>query len=70
VAGSILARERRLGWGLVAPALLWTLAFFVLPFLAMLTLSFAHMEGRTIVAGFAPAITCGPSPTGRWSRRW
>jgi spermidine/putrescine transport system permease protein len=28
-------REHRLGWGLVAPALLWTLAFFVLPFAGM-----------------------------------
>ena len=46
--------ERKLGWGLAAPALLWTLAFFVLPFLAMFVLSFAHMEGRTIVQGFDP----------------
>ena len=46
--------ERRLGWGLAAPALLWTLAFFVLPFLAMVVLSFAHMEGRQVVQGFDP----------------
>ncbi|WP_338401996.1 ABC transporter permease [Paragemmobacter straminiformis] len=46
------AKERRLGWGLVAPALVWTGAFFVLPFVAMLALSFAHMEGRTVVHGF------------------
>lgn len=46
------ARERRLGWGLVAPALIWTGAFFVLPFAAMVALSFAHMEGRTVVHGF------------------
>lgn len=41
-----------MGWGLVAPALIWTGAFFVLPFAAMVALSFAHMEGRTIVRGF------------------
>ncbi len=46
--------ERRLGWGLAAPALLWTLAFFVLPFLAMVVLSFAHMEGRQVVQGLDP----------------
>jgi spermidine/putrescine transport system permease protein len=50
-----LARnERRLGWGLVAPALVWTAAFFVLPFAAMVALSFAHMEGREVVHGFDP----------------
>ena len=43
-----------MGWGLAAPALLWTVAFFVLPFLAMLALSFARMEGREVVAGFDP----------------
>ncbi len=48
------AAERRLGWGLVAPALAWTAAFFVLPFAAMVALSFAHMEGRTVVYGFDP----------------
>ena len=52
---SLSSRERKLGWGLLAPALLWTLAFFVVPFAAMLALSFAHMEGRTIVQGLDPA---------------
>ncbi len=51
---SIASAERKLGWGLLAPALLWTAAFFVVPFLAMLALSFAHMEGRAIVSGFDP----------------
>ena len=51
---TLQSAERKLGWGLAAPALLWTLAFFVLPFLAMFVLSFAHMEGRTIVQGFDP----------------
>nr|WP_227754424.1 ABC transporter permease [Stagnihabitans tardus] len=32
---------------------MWTAAFFVLPFLAMLALSFAHMEGREVVHGFS-----------------
>lgn len=43
-----------MGWGLVAPALLWTAAFFVLPFAAMVALSFSHMEGREVVRGFDP----------------
>lgn len=47
-------REHRLGWGLVAPALLWTLAFFVLPFAGMVALSFARMEERAIVPAFDP----------------
>jgi spermidine/putrescine transport system permease protein len=51
VTTGLAKRERRLGWGLVAPALVWTAAFFVLPFLAMVALSFAHMEGRDIVRG-------------------
>jgi len=41
-----------MGWGFVAPALLWTLAFFVVPFLVMGAMSFATMEGRSIVWGF------------------
>ena len=49
---AIDAREKRLGWGLVAPALAWTVAFFLLPFGVMLALSFAHMEERAIVPGF------------------
>lgn len=51
---TLATRERRLGWGLMAPALAWTLAFFVLPFAAMVALSFAHMDGRSIVRGFDP----------------
>ncbi|SEA61622.1 hypothetical protein SAMN05444370_107150 [Rubrimonas cliftonensis] len=37
---SIEARERRRALCLVGPAALWTLAFFILPFAAMLALSF------------------------------
>ncbi len=32
----------------MAPALLWTVAFFVLPFAGMLALSFGRMEGRAV----------------------
>ena len=51
---SLAARDRRLGWGLIAPALIWTAAFFILPFLAMLALSFATMDGREVVRGVDP----------------
>ncbi len=44
------ARERAAGWGLVSPALLWTLAFFVLPFLLMAALSLRPLgaDGLTL----------------------
>jgi spermidine/putrescine transport system permease protein len=51
---SLAKRDRRQAWGLLAPALIWTAAFFVLPFLTMIALSFAQMEGREIVRGFDP----------------
>lgn len=41
-----------MGWGFVAPALLWTLAFFVVPFVLMGAMSLATMEGRSLVWGF------------------
>lgn len=41
--------ERRKSWFLVAPALLWTLAFFVVPFAIMAAVSFATHQGRTLV---------------------
>ena len=40
------------GWGLVAPALLWTVAFFVVPFLVMGAMSFATLDGRSLIWGF------------------
>ncbi len=49
------AEERRRGWGFVAPALLWTIAFFVLPFLVMGAMSLATLDGRTLVWGLSPA---------------
>lgn len=46
--------ERRRGWLLAGPALLWTLAFFVLPFIAIAALSLARMDGREIAFGLYP----------------
>ncbi len=45
--------ERRRAIGFVAPAVLWVLAFFVLPFLVMAAMSLARLEGRTIVGGLS-----------------
>jgi spermidine/putrescine transport system permease protein len=59
MAGRAAARARRgadwQGWGLVAPALLWTLAFFVLPFAVMAALSFWQRIGTELVASWTPA---------------
>lgn len=45
------ARETLRGWGFTAPALLWTLAFFIVPFLVMGAMSLATLDGRTLVWG-------------------
>ncbi len=45
------ARDRLRGWGFVAPALVWTGAFFVLPFLVMGAMSLATLDGRTLIWG-------------------
>ena len=37
------------GWGFIAPALLWTAAFFLAPFLIMVAMSLASLEGRELV---------------------
>ncbi|PWR01207.1 spermidine/putrescine ABC transporter permease [Meridianimarinicoccus roseus] len=42
-----------MGWGFVAPALLWTLAFFVLPFAVMGAMSLATLDGRELVWGLS-----------------
>ena len=42
------------GWGFVAPALLWTAAFFVIPFVVMGAMSLATLDRRTVVWGFHP----------------
>lgn len=45
-------QERRRSFGFAVPALIWTCAFFVVPFLVMLVLSLAHLEGRQIVQDY------------------
>jgi len=47
--------DSRRGWGFVAPALIWTIAFFVVPFLVMGAMSLATLDGRTLVWGVSPA---------------
>jgi len=47
VAASVALRCK--GWAFVAPALLWTLAFFVIPFLVMVMYSLWQRTGTTIV---------------------
>ncbi|MEM6577358.1 MAG: ABC transporter permease [Pseudomonadota bacterium] len=41
------------GWGFVTPALLWTIAFFVVPFIVMGAMSLASLEGRTLIWGLS-----------------
>lgn len=48
-------QSNRQGWGFVAPALIWTLAFFVVPFVVMGAMSLATLEGRTLVWGLSLA---------------
>lgn len=43
--------EAARGWGFAAPALLWTLTFFVLPFAVMAAMSLATLDGRTLIWG-------------------
>ncbi len=42
--------ERRKAWGFVAPGLIWTLAFFVVPFLYMAAMSLWSRQSGKIVA--------------------
>ncbi len=44
--------EAQRGWGFALPALLWTVAFFVVPIVVMGAMSLATLEGRTLVWGF------------------
>jgi spermidine/putrescine transport system permease protein len=46
-----VSAPRRLGWGFAAPALIWTLAFFLVPFAVMGAMSLAVLDGRTLVWG-------------------
>lgn len=49
-ATALERRERRKAWGFALPAVLWTVAFFLVPFLYMAAISFWKREGREIVA--------------------
>jgi len=44
---------RRTGRGFVAPALIWTLAFFMVPFAVMAAMSLATLDGRSVVWGLS-----------------
>ncbi len=48
-AHSLEDAERRKAWGFVAPALVWTLVFFVAPFLFMAAMSLWAQQGGSIV---------------------
>ena len=48
---SISTAERNRAAALVAPALLWVLAFFAVPFAVMIALSLSRLEGRQVVPG-------------------
>jgi spermidine/putrescine transport system permease protein len=45
----LAARERRKAWGFVAPGLVWTLAFFVAPFLIIAAVSLWERVGDELV---------------------
>ena len=51
MARSLDKADRRRAVACVAPALIWTVLFFALPFAVMLALSFARMDGRVIEHG-------------------
>ena len=48
---SLEQSDQRRALACVAPALIWTVVFFVLPFAAMVMLSFARMKGRAVEHG-------------------
>ncbi|MBN9672463.1 ABC transporter permease [Roseibium aggregatum] len=53
MAGGAQSRRIDLGpWAFVAPALLWTLAFFVVPFLVMVVVSLWERVGTKLVASW------------------
>lgn len=49
---SLEKREKLSAFAFVIPALLWTLAFFIVPFVIMVVLSLAHLEGREVVQDY------------------
>ncbi|WP_171126951.1 MULTISPECIES: ABC transporter permease [unclassified Ruegeria] len=44
-----MSKDQIRGWGFVTPALLWTIAFFIVPFVVMGAMSLASLEGRMLV---------------------
>jgi spermidine/putrescine transport system permease protein len=48
---SLERAEARKAVGFIAPAILWTIAFFIVPFLAMVVTSLAERQGRQVVLG-------------------
>jgi spermidine/putrescine transport system permease protein len=48
---SLETQDRRRATALVIPALVWTAAFFILPFAAMIWMSLSSLTGRVIVPG-------------------
>ncbi len=49
---SLEQSDQRRALACVAPALIWTAVFFLLPFIVMVALSFGRMDGRVIQHGF------------------
>ena len=49
---SLEARERRQAWLFLTPALLWTIAFFVIPFTIMVGLSLWQRQGTDLIAAW------------------
>ncbi len=47
----MMQTERSFGYALLAPAILWVLAFFALPFAGMAVLSLARLNGRVVEYG-------------------
>ena len=47
----------RIGWASVTPALLWTLVFFVVPFIAMAVMSLSQKDGGWSFAAYAQFFT-------------
>ena len=47
------ASSQRIGWASVSPALLWTLVFFVVPFVAMAAMSVTGKDGGPSLAAYA-----------------
>ena len=47
------ASSQRIGWASVTPALLWTLVFFVVPFIAMAAMSVTGKDGGLTLAAYS-----------------